>query len=153
MPAVSTGSMSMESWPTGGFCQRRPGMVAATAAGRKAGRREVTAEHEKVLRAHELKARGLKPADVGKLIGPAAPPCTGTWAWNPEANEVPVPKVTFVAVVCGAGCATTFGRAGLGENNAFLQYVQVLGRDPVPVMRGTVLLCRRARVLCRCAVL
>ena len=44
-------------------------MAAAAAAGRKAGRREVTAEHEKVKRAHELKARGLKPVDIGKIIG------------------------------------------------------------------------------------
>ena len=47
----------------------RAGMAAAAAAGRKAGRREVTAEHENVQRAHELKARGLKPADIGKIIG------------------------------------------------------------------------------------
>jgi DNA invertase Pin-like site-specific DNA recombinase len=47
----------------------RAGMAAAAAAGRKAGRREVTADHEKVQRAHELKERGLKPADIGKIIG------------------------------------------------------------------------------------
>ena len=47
----------------------RAGMAAAAAAGRKAGRREVTADHEKVQRAHELKVRGLKPADIGKIIG------------------------------------------------------------------------------------
>ncbi|MFK0040588.1 hypothetical protein ACIQTW_12170 [Paenarthrobacter sp. NPDC090517] len=29
----------------------------------------MTAEHENVKRAHELKARGLKPADIGKIIG------------------------------------------------------------------------------------
>jgi DNA invertase Pin-like site-specific DNA recombinase len=47
----------------------RAGMAAAAANGRKAGRREVTADHEKVKRAHELKTRGLKPADIGKIIG------------------------------------------------------------------------------------
>jgi DNA invertase Pin-like site-specific DNA recombinase len=35
----------------------RAGMAAAAANGRKARRREVTADHEKVQRAHELKAR------------------------------------------------------------------------------------------------
>lgn len=45
------------------------GMAAAAAAGRKPGRREVTTDHEKVQRAHELKMRGLKPADIGKTIG------------------------------------------------------------------------------------
>ncbi|WP_364743911.1 hypothetical protein [Arthrobacter sp. LAR12-1-1.1] len=29
----------------------------------------MTADHEKVKRAHELKARGLKPSDIGKIIG------------------------------------------------------------------------------------
>lgn len=47
----------------------RAGMAAAAAAGRKAGRREVTADHENVQRAHELTARGLKPTDIGKIIG------------------------------------------------------------------------------------
>jgi hypothetical protein len=28
-----------------------------------------TTDHEKVQRAHELKVRGLKPADIGKIIG------------------------------------------------------------------------------------
>jgi DNA invertase Pin-like site-specific DNA recombinase len=47
----------------------KAGMIAAAANGCKAGRREVTAEHEKVKRADELKARGLKPAEIGKIIG------------------------------------------------------------------------------------
>jgi DNA invertase Pin-like site-specific DNA recombinase len=47
----------------------RAGMASAAANGRKAGRREVTADHEKVKRSHELRARGLKPADIGKIIG------------------------------------------------------------------------------------
>ncbi|KIA70959.1 resolvase domain-containing protein [Arthrobacter sp. MWB30] len=47
----------------------KAGMAAAAANGRKAGRREVTTDHEKVRRAHELKARGLKPTDIGKIIG------------------------------------------------------------------------------------
>ncbi|WP_314326156.1 recombinase family protein [Paenarthrobacter ilicis] len=47
----------------------KAGMAAAAANGRKAGRREITTEHEKVKRAHELKARGLKPTDIGKIIG------------------------------------------------------------------------------------
>ncbi|MFT4470806.1 helix-turn-helix domain-containing protein [Arthrobacter sulfonylureivorans] len=37
--------------------------------GRKAGRREVTAEDEKVRLAQQYKASGLKPADIGKIIG------------------------------------------------------------------------------------
>lgn len=47
----------------------RAGMAAAAASGRKAGRREVTAGDWKVKRACELKAQGLKPADIGKIIG------------------------------------------------------------------------------------
>ncbi|KNC19989.1 invertase [Arthrobacter sp. RIT-PI-e] len=47
----------------------RAGMAVAAEHGRKAGRREVTAEHAKVKRAQELKARGLAPADIGKIIG------------------------------------------------------------------------------------
>ncbi|NMR32375.1 recombinase family protein [Crystallibacter degradans] len=47
----------------------RAGMAAAAAHGRRAGRREVTAEDRKVRRACELKAQGLKPADIGKIIG------------------------------------------------------------------------------------
>ncbi|WP_394253498.1 recombinase family protein [Arthrobacter pityocampae] len=47
----------------------RAGMAAASRHGRKAGRREITAEHLKVRRAHELKAQGLAPADIGKIIG------------------------------------------------------------------------------------
>ena len=39
----------------------KAGMAVAAANGRRAGRREVTTEHEKVKRAHELKAHGLKP--------------------------------------------------------------------------------------------
>ena len=47
----------------------RAGMAAAAASGRKAGRREVTAEDRKVRRAKELKAQGLQPVDIGKIIG------------------------------------------------------------------------------------
>lgn len=47
----------------------RAGMAAAAAHGRRAGRREITAEDRKVKRAHELKAQGLKPSDIGKIIG------------------------------------------------------------------------------------
>lgn len=47
----------------------RAGMAVAAANGRKAGRREVTADHGKVKRARELKAKGLKPSDIGKIIG------------------------------------------------------------------------------------
>jgi len=39
-----------------------------TVNGRKAGRRETTAESGDVKRAHDLKAQGLKPADIGKII-------------------------------------------------------------------------------------
>ncbi|MGO4431740.1 recombinase family protein [Paenarthrobacter sp. RAF9] len=47
----------------------KAGMAAAAANGRKAGRKEVTAEHEKVKRARDLRTRGLKPADIGKIVG------------------------------------------------------------------------------------
>ncbi|WP_156372294.1 helix-turn-helix domain-containing protein [Arthrobacter sp. Leaf337] len=43
-------------------------MAVAAVNGCQAGRREVTADH-KVKRAHELKAQGLKPADIGEIIG------------------------------------------------------------------------------------
>ncbi|MBG6215526.1 DNA invertase Pin-like site-specific DNA recombinase [Cryobacterium sp. CAN_C3] len=41
----------------------------AASHGRKAGRREITADHGNVKRAHELMVQGLKPADIGKIIG------------------------------------------------------------------------------------
>lgn len=44
-------------------------MAAAAKHGRKAGRREVTVAHGRVKRAHDLKAQGLPPADIGKIIG------------------------------------------------------------------------------------
>ena len=47
----------------------RAGMAVAASHGRKAGRREITANHDDVRRAHELKGQGLKPADIGKIIG------------------------------------------------------------------------------------
>ena len=47
----------------------RAGMAVAAKHGRKAGRREVTIEHGKVKRTLELNAQGLKPADIGKVIG------------------------------------------------------------------------------------
>lgn len=47
----------------------KAGMAVAASHGRKAGRREVTAGHGSVRRARELKAQGLKPADIGKIIG------------------------------------------------------------------------------------
>lgn len=47
----------------------RAGMAAAAANGRPAGRREITAEHGEVKRAHEYKAQGIKPADIGKILG------------------------------------------------------------------------------------
>lgn len=47
----------------------RAGMAAAAEHGRKAGRREVTADHARVKRARDLKAQGLPPADIGKIIG------------------------------------------------------------------------------------
>jgi DNA invertase Pin-like site-specific DNA recombinase len=47
----------------------RAGMTAAAAHGRRAGRREITADDAKVRRVLELKAQGLKPADIGKIIG------------------------------------------------------------------------------------
>jgi DNA invertase Pin-like site-specific DNA recombinase len=47
----------------------RAGMAAAAASGRRAGRREVTTEDPKVRRARELRSQGLKPADIGRVIG------------------------------------------------------------------------------------
>jgi DNA invertase Pin-like site-specific DNA recombinase len=47
----------------------RAGMATAAEHGRKAGRREVTTDHVKVRRARDLKAQGLAPADIGKIIG------------------------------------------------------------------------------------
>jgi DNA-binding XRE family transcriptional regulator len=44
-------------------------MAAAAEHGRKAARREVTAGHAKVKRARDLKAQGLTPDDIGKVIG------------------------------------------------------------------------------------
>jgi DNA invertase Pin-like site-specific DNA recombinase len=44
-------------------------MAVAAEHGRKAGRREVTTDHVKVRRAKDLKAQGLAPADIGKIIG------------------------------------------------------------------------------------
>lgn len=47
----------------------RAGMAAAAANGRRAGRREVTPDDPRVKQARELKAQGLKPADIGRVIG------------------------------------------------------------------------------------
>lgn len=47
----------------------KAGMAAAAEHGRRAGRREVTTDHAKVRRAGDLKAQGLAPAHIGKIIG------------------------------------------------------------------------------------
>lgn len=47
----------------------RPGMAVAAAIGRPACRREITADHGNVKRSHELKAQGVKPSDIGKILG------------------------------------------------------------------------------------
>lgn len=47
----------------------KAGMAIAASHGRKAGRREITAHHANVKQAHKLKDQGLKPADIGKIIG------------------------------------------------------------------------------------
>jgi len=47
----------------------RAGMAIAAFHGRTAGRREITVGHPNVKRARELKTQGLKPADIGKIIG------------------------------------------------------------------------------------
>jgi DNA invertase Pin-like site-specific DNA recombinase len=47
----------------------RQGMAFAAAHGRHGGRPVITAEDAAVKRTHELKALGLKPADIGKRIG------------------------------------------------------------------------------------
>jgi DNA invertase Pin-like site-specific DNA recombinase len=64
----------------------RAGMAAAAEHGRKAGRREVTAAHMKVKRARDLKAQGLTPADIGKIIG--ASRATVYRYLNMESNEL-----------------------------------------------------------------
>ncbi|MGV0110665.1 recombinase family protein [Arthrobacter sp. CP30] len=46
----------------------RAEMVAAADHGRKAGRREVTTGHAKARRARDLRAQGLAPAYIGKII-------------------------------------------------------------------------------------
>ncbi|RFA11691.1 invertase [Subtercola boreus] len=46
----------------------RAGMAVAATHRRRAGRREVTANDANVRRAQKLKAQGLKPADIGKII-------------------------------------------------------------------------------------
>ncbi|MFF1828243.1 recombinase family protein [Paenarthrobacter sp. NPDC058040] len=60
----------------------RAGMAVAAANGRKAGRRQVTSDDRKVKRAKELKARGLPPADIGKIIGASRRPYTDIWVWR-----------------------------------------------------------------------
>jgi DNA-binding CsgD family transcriptional regulator len=45
------------------------GVAAAAAHGRRAGRRAISAGERNVQRAHELKAQGLRPADIGRIIG------------------------------------------------------------------------------------
>ncbi|MBG0741723.1 recombinase family protein [Paeniglutamicibacter antarcticus] len=47
----------------------KAGMAIAASHGRKAGRQEVTANHPNVKQAHVLRKQGLKPADIGKIIG------------------------------------------------------------------------------------
>lgn len=47
----------------------KSGMAIAAAHGRHGGRPVITAENAAVKRAHELKASGIKPADIGKIIG------------------------------------------------------------------------------------
>ena len=47
----------------------KAGMAIAASHGRKAGRREISAHHANVKQAHKLKDQGLKPADIGKIIG------------------------------------------------------------------------------------
>lgn len=47
----------------------KAGMAVAGSHGRKASRREVSANHPNVKRARDLKTQGLKPADIGKIIG------------------------------------------------------------------------------------
>lgn len=47
----------------------KAGMAVAASHGRKAGRREVTATHPSVKQTQVLKKQGLKPADIGKIIG------------------------------------------------------------------------------------
>lgn len=43
--------------------------AASTANGRPAGRRKVTLAQEKVNRSHHLRAQGLKPTEIAKILG------------------------------------------------------------------------------------
>ena len=45
------------------------GMAFAAAHGRRGGRPVITAENAAVKRAHELKAAGLRPIDIGRMTG------------------------------------------------------------------------------------
>ncbi|MBG6185333.1 DNA invertase Pin-like site-specific DNA recombinase [Arthrobacter sp. CAN_A214] len=47
----------------------RAGMAIAAEHGWKAGRRKITIAHAKVKRTRDLKAQGLAPTDIGKIIG------------------------------------------------------------------------------------
>lgn len=50
--------------------ERTPaGMAVAAANGRPSGRREITSEQGKVKRAQDLKAQGIKPSEIGKILG------------------------------------------------------------------------------------
>lgn len=62
----------------------KAGMAVAASHGRKAGRREVTADHENVKRARDLKTQGLKPADIGKIIGASRATVYRYLTMNPE---------------------------------------------------------------------
>jgi hypothetical protein len=46
-------------------------MAAAASPGHTAGRREVTADHRDVKLVNELEGEGMRPADIGKFIGPS----------------------------------------------------------------------------------
>ncbi len=47
----------------------KAGMAVTASHGRTPGRRKVTANHPNLRRARDLKIQGLKPADIGKIIG------------------------------------------------------------------------------------
>lgn len=51
------------------LAERTKAGMAAAGNGRRAGRREISAGDSNVKRVRELKAQGLKPADIGKIIG------------------------------------------------------------------------------------
>ncbi|WP_354227231.1 recombinase family protein [Arthrobacter bambusae] len=118
----------------------KAGMAVAAANGRKAGRREVTTDHEKIKRAQELKDRGLKLADIGKVHRSQTGhrlPLAGHGALRAAAAVVPAN-----IIVCSRPDSITTGTVPAGEpmprrwtgpSNAYVFHFQGRGE---PRLRG-----------------